>query len=167
MDRAPKSIPKPGSLISMYRTVILPISVPVIYRVKKRFPETSVEIIHWLRGSMNTKHLIWMLSHWTLKDFPFIWITSFQHSHTRVRWQLAGIFIKTVGLIRKTDFPRTVKKVANISALALLAGVVDTSKGAFSPPSLWLSWGQVATSPPPPSKYLPAIKLTTSTMVLV
>ena len=58
MDRAPKSIPKPGSLISMYRTVILPISVPVIYRVKKRFPETSVEIIHWLRGSMNTKHLI-------------------------------------------------------------------------------------------------------------
>ena len=42
MDRAPKSIPKLGSLTSMYRTVI---SVPMIYRVKKRFSETSVEKI--------------------------------------------------------------------------------------------------------------------------
>ena len=160
---ASKSIPKPGSLTSMYRTVK---SVPVIYRA------ISVEIIQWLRGSMNTKHLSHTGGHY--RTFPLYDSHPFSiHAHERdaprqknMRGMAAGWhFHKNCGIDPKNWLSKNHKKVANISTLALLASVVDTSKGAFSPPSLWLSWGQVATSPPPPSKYLPAIKLTTSTMV--
>ena len=92
-----------------------------------------------------------------IQDFPFIWITSFQHSHTRVRWQLAGIFIKTVGLIRKTDFPRTIKKLQTSPPWPSLPVLSIQARGLSPLPPF--GWVEAKLLPPlllPPNTYLPS-----------
>ena len=134
----------------MYRTVI---TVPVIFRVKKRFVATSVEIIQWLRGSMNTKHLIWMLSHTRLSLYMIHILSAFTH----MREMPAGIFIKTVELIRKTDFPRTIKKLQTSPPWPSLPVLSIQARGLSPLPPF--GWVEAKLLPPlllPPNTYLPS-----------
>ena len=153
-----KLIPKSRSLTSMYRIAK---SVPVIYRL------TSVEIIQWLRGSMNTKHLIWMLSHTGhYKTFPLYDSPPFSiHAHERdaprqknMRGMAAGWhFHKNCGIDPKNWLSQNHKKLQTSPPWPSLPVLSIQARGLSPLPPF--GWVEAKLLPPlllPPNTYLPS-----------